>query len=106
LGNLKGSAGIWLPKLTKVYAIHLMGLDTENCKSTMLMLAVGKALGIGTLIYGKNTFFHFKADRSQIQHRVTGDAAVDRDAMRKRAGPTYRSRIKLKTALNFESRVN
>ena len=84
-GKLLGSAAIWLPKMSKyVQKIHLKGLDTENSKSTMLMLEVGKALGIGTWVYGNHSLLIYKGDRTQPFRRATESATMDREAMHKR----------------------
>jgi len=84
-GKLLGSAAIWLPKIAKyVQKIHLMGLDTENFRSLNLMIQVGKAMGIGTWIYGRHSMLIYKGDGTEPIRRTTESATMDREAVRKR----------------------
>jgi hypothetical protein len=84
-GDLLGSAGVWLPKLSgQIYKLHLLGVDDEANKSFELMLAVAKVLGVGVEIYGRNSLVKYYGDRSESVRRPTDSATVNTDAMRKR----------------------
>lgn len=83
-GNLKGGGGRYLPLLNgRIQSVKLYNLKEES-KYVNLVMAIGKALGSGAIISTQNTSLKYYNDDSRLSRKITNEAAVDRDAMRRR----------------------
>ena len=85
LGEVMGSAAVWLPKLAgQIDSLHMLGIDDLDELSVELMIEVARLLGAGTTVYGRNTVFKYYGDRTAPVRRPTAEATVDREALRRR----------------------